>query len=183
MDVASLFLRETVIRLRQEYVPRIRTAIDGLTDEQVWWRPHPDTTSIGVLMRHLAGNVRQWILAGIDGQPDERERDTEFEGERHEDAAAVHARLEDTVRAACVVIDTMDPERLTDMYRIQGIRTSVLGAIYHVLEHFGWHTGQIVWIAKLARGAGHGIAFYDERALHDARGDTGPLSKAPDSGA
>lgn len=181
MDTASLFLRETVIRLRQEYLPRINTALENLTPEQIWWRPHADTTSIGVLLRHLAGNVRQWVLGGLDGQPDERERTAEFDGEHHDDATAVHALLESTVRDACRVIDTFPVAQLTEKYRIQGIRTTALGAIYHVLEHFSWHTGQIVWIAKLARGAGHGIAFYDDAALHAARGDTGPLAKGSDS--
>lgn len=181
MDTASLFLRETVIRLRQEYLPRIRAALENLTPEQIWWRPHDDTTSIGVLMRHLAGNVRQWILGGLDGQPDRRERPAEFDGAQHEDAAAVHAALESTVREACRVLDVFPGDQLTGTYRIQGIRTTALGAIYHVLEHFGWHTGQIVWMAKLARGAGHGIAFYDDDALHAGRGDTGAAAKAPDS--
>ena len=42
-------------------------------------------------------------------------------------------------------------------------------AVYHVVEHFSWHTGQITWIAKLRKGAQHGIAFYEDDSLNAAR--------------
>jgi uncharacterized damage-inducible protein DinB len=52
---------------------------------------------------------------------------------------------------------------------IQGFETTVLAAVLHVVEHFSWHTGQVVWIAKARSGAGHGLAFYDDAALARAR--------------
>ena len=51
---------------------------------------------------------------------------------------------------------------------IQGYELTTLEAVYHVLEHFAWHAGQITWIAKQAGGPGHGIAFYDDDRVNEA---------------
>ncbi|MDJ0974045.1 MAG: DinB family protein [Planctomycetota bacterium] len=171
IDAPTLFLRETVIRFRQEYLPRLDAALEGLSHDDIWWRPHDDITSIGALLRHLEGNVRQWILSGLGGDVDTRERRSEFADEARPAGDALLQALKETVQAACRYLDDLDPARLVDPVRIQGIRTTVLGAAYHVLEHFGWHTGQITWIAKLRRGEAHGIAFYDDDALDAARNE------------
>ena len=55
--------------------------------------------------------------------------------------------------------------------RIQGFETTPFRAVYHVVEHFGWHTGQAVWIAKARGGPGHGIAFYDDAKINQLRND------------
>jgi uncharacterized damage-inducible protein DinB len=171
MDAATLFLRETTIRFRQEYLPRIEAAVHGLGVDDIWWRPHEETTSIGVLLRHLEGNVRQWILSGLAAAPDERDRSAEFASEEHPGADALLDALRSTVDAACRFLDTMPAERLEEIVRIQGYRTSVLGAIYHVLEHFGWHAGQITWIAKLRKGTQHDVHFYDDHTLGAAHNE------------
>src|SRR3954452_23792908 len=49
-----------------------------LTDEQVWQRPRPEMNSVGNLITHLCGNLRQWIISGVGGSPDVRNRPAEF---------------------------------------------------------------------------------------------------------
>ena len=169
MDIGARFLRETTLRFRQEYLPRLEQALEPLEDADVWWQPHAETTSIGTLMRHLEGNIRQWILSGLGGAPDRRVRETEFAGEDRPTAAALLERLRTTTEAVCRFLDAFDPAKLGDTYRIQGFGTTAMGAVYHVLEHFGWHLGQITWIAKLRAGDTHGIAYYDDDALDAAR--------------
>ncbi len=168
MDIGARFLRETTLRFRQEYLPRLERALTPLDAADVWWRPHPETTSIGILMRHLEGNIRQWVLSGLGGAPDRRTREDEFAGETQATPAELLERLRTTTEAVCRVLDAFDPARLGDTYRIQGFGTTAMGAVYHVLEHFGWHLGQITWIAKLRAGAAHGIAFHDDDALDAA---------------
>ena len=58
---------------------RIAHCVAQLTDEQVWSRPRPDMNSIGNLVLHLTGNVRQLIVTGVGGVPDTRERQAEFD--------------------------------------------------------------------------------------------------------
>src|SRR5437660_316028 len=57
---------------------KIKHCLGQLSDEQVWWRYHPSLNSIGNLILHLCGNVRQWIVAGLGGGADGRDRPAEF---------------------------------------------------------------------------------------------------------
>ncbi len=170
-DVAQLFIRATTARFRDEYLPRIERALAGFPDASLWWRPHENTTCIGNLLLHLAGNVRQWICSGVGGASDGRDRAAEFAARDGSDGATLLAALRATVEEACEVIDALDAAALLERRRIQGFDTTVLEAVYHVLEHFGWHAGQITWIAKERLGEQHGIAFYDESAVNSARNE------------
>ena len=58
-------------KLRQ-LTERIGTCLGKLNEEQVWARGHENENAIGNLVLHLCGNVRQWIIAGVGGQPDAR---------------------------------------------------------------------------------------------------------------
>ena len=160
------FVEESARYLRDVYLPRMRRAVETLPEGDLWWRPHEGVTSVGNLLLHLEGNVRQWIVCGLGGAPDARDRGAEFVAREGASRADLLQALERTVGEACSVI-----ERQTDLDRAfdcQGIETRVLGAVYHVVEHFGWHTGQVVWIAKMRAGARHSIAFYDDAKLNDA---------------
>jgi hypothetical protein len=44
----------------------------------VWHRSQPGLNSIGNLILHLCGNLRQWVVAGLGGAPDVRNRPAEF---------------------------------------------------------------------------------------------------------
>ena len=57
---------------------RIRHCLGQLSDEQVWQRESEAMNSIGNLILHLCGNVRQWIVSGIGGAKDVRQRPNEF---------------------------------------------------------------------------------------------------------
>ncbi|MHC4959937.1 MAG: DinB family protein [Planctomycetota bacterium] len=156
------FQGESIEYLREIYMPRMRTAVEGIDPADTWWRPHEGVLSIGNILLHLAGNVRQWIVAGLGGAPDARDRGSEFAATEGADAATLLASLEATVGEACDVIAGLDD--LDRACTIQGFRTTPFRAVYHVVEHFSWHTGQAVWIAK-ARGAK--IAFYDDSKLNE----------------
>jgi uncharacterized damage-inducible protein DinB len=156
------FRGESIEYLNETYVPRLRAAVDGIDPADTWWRPHEGVLSIGNILLHLEGNVRQWIIGGLGGAAGARDRGSEFAASSGAGATALLAPLDATVREACEVI-----AGLTDLDRpctIQGFETTPFRAVYHVVEHFSWHTGQAVWIAK-ARGAR--IAFYDDDKLNE----------------
>ena len=77
--ITQALISEVNFRLFEECVPRIKNCLSRLTDEQIWWRPNPRSNSIGNLILHLCGNVRQYIVSGLGGSPDNRNRDYEFE--------------------------------------------------------------------------------------------------------
>src|SRR5436190_19039576 len=78
LPAARAFLRHARFRLRDDYLVKITAAMDELTDDQIWWRPNDASNSIGNLILHLCGNARQWIVAGVDGAEDTRDRASEF---------------------------------------------------------------------------------------------------------
>lgn len=145
--------------LGSEYLPRIRGCLEELPPDALWWRPNEASNSVGNLLLHLSGNVRQWIVSGVGGEEDVRERQAEFDAGGGSDAGTLLARLEHTVADADRVLADLDPDRLLEDLVIQGTHTTVLGAIYHVVEHFGMHTGQIAYITKLRTG--EDLGFYD----------------------
>lgn len=150
--IAEAFLSESRRFLLGDYLPKILICLETLSDEDVWWRGNDASNSIGNLVLHLAGNVRQWIIHGVGGAPDIRQRQAEFD-RREAIAAADLARLmRETLKEVDGVLARLDPASLLEPRRIQGLDTTVFGTIYHVVEHFSTHTGQIVMLTKLRTG-------------------------------
>jgi uncharacterized damage-inducible protein DinB len=152
-------------KLRQ-YLERIQVCLDKLTDDQVWARGHETENSAGNLCLHLSGNIRQWIISGVGGRPDTRDRDSEFAARGGLSKTDLFGRLSATVDEVCGVISSADSARLGEMVRIQGYDVTVLDAIYHIVEHFAYHAGQIVFITKALTGEDMG--FYRHLARNQA---------------
>lgn len=148
MSVESLFLDESAKSLRQ-LTSRIEACLARLTEEQIWARGSANENAIGNLALHLAGNVKQWIVASLGGAPDLRKRDEEFAARGGRAAQELLAHLKSTVEEAAAVIGSLDTERLTREYTIQKYQVSGLAAVYHVVEHFAQHTGQIIFATKM----------------------------------
>ena len=159
-EAGASFVCQSREYLRDEYLKKIETAIRPLTTEQLWWRANDASNSIGNLMLHLAGNVRQWIVGGV-GQGDlTRDRAREFATREMMPASALLAVLTDAVEASCAVLEKvegLDPAVLLEPREIQRFQTTVLGAIYHAVEHFSMHTGQIILLAKMQTGRDAGF--------------------------
>jgi uncharacterized damage-inducible protein DinB len=159
-DLAPRFIERSQYYLGTEYPAKIRAALRSIPADRLWWRPNERANSAGNLVLHLCGNLRQWVISGIGGAPDVRERDAEFaaiDGHTHD---ALLERLDTTCREAIEVIGRLDAESLAATRRIQGRETTVFSALYHVVEHFSGHTGQLVFLAKqLTPGA---VQFYDD---------------------
>lgn len=128
-----------------------------MSDEDLWWRPNAESNSVGNLLLHLAGNARQWIVSGVGGAPDARTRQTEFDERGPLPRADVVARFDAMLADVERVLRNLDPACLDEPRTIQGRDRTVFRAIYHVVEHFGMHTGQIMYITKLRTGD---LGFY-----------------------
>ncbi len=160
MSPESVFLKFSADKM-QQMCARIETCVDKLTPEQVWTRGAEKENAIGNLMLHLAGNVRQWILHGVGDQPDVRVRDAEFDARGDISVEELKRRLRSTVEEASALIRAVPPERLCEVRRIQThYEVTILEAIYHVVEHFSGHTGQIIFATKLMSGEDLGFYAY-----------------------
>lgn len=151
-SVDRLFLDFSITRLNQ-FTTQIIDCLGRLQEDQIWTRGSENENAIGNLVLHLSGNVRQWIVSAIGGAPDTRVRDREFAARGGVSALELAQGLRKTVAEAVVVLDGVTAGRLCDPLRIQARDTTVLEAVYHVVEHFAQHTGQIIYATKLATGA------------------------------
>ncbi len=150
-------------RMLDEYVPRIRKCTEILSEDQAWIVPGPFNNSVANLLMHLAGNVRQWILCGLGGDQDQRDRPFEFSGSRDQVDTPISAlmdRLEKTVQQAAAVVDNVTVDRwLEEMKFQERYAETVVGAVIHVVEHFSSHAGQIYAFTKQVTGKD--LKFYD----------------------
>jgi uncharacterized damage-inducible protein DinB len=158
MDNGAAFLAQSREYLIAHYLPKIRGSVDILSDADLWWRPHEAANSIGNLLLHLAGNIRQWVVSGVGGAPDRRDRAAEFARREPLSRIELLALITEAVFEADSVMAATDPASLSERRQVQGRTVTLLEAIYHAIEHFGMHTGQIVYIAKLRSGTD--LGFY-----------------------
>ena len=159
-DVTHVFLEFSRRKLLDHYWTRLRACVESLTDEQVWWRPNQASNSIGNLILHLNGNVRQWLVASFNRQDDLRDRPAEFASENGLTAFELLERLSATMSEAAAVLDRLAEADLVAHYEIQGYHVTGLEAVYQVVEHFGLHYGQIAYITKNV--IGRDLGFYRE---------------------
>ena len=150
--VARTFLDKSRHLIASDYVPRIERCLDRLADTDIWWRPNEASNSIGNLILHLCGNVTMWIIGGVGQLPFERHRQLEFDERRKISAPELRRRLNSVVQQADEVMSAVDSTDLLSRRQIQGYDVTVLEAIYHVVEHFGMHTGQIILLSKARVG-------------------------------
>jgi uncharacterized damage-inducible protein DinB len=157
---AEIFLARSRYWLTKEYPIKLRRCVDVLPPSVVWARPNASSNSIGNLITHLAGNVTEWILGGVGGQPVTRYRAGEFTQSEGADGSGLLDQLEVVLRDVDAVLSPLTDEDLRRSITIQARETTVLGAVYHVVEHFAMHTGQIILLAKIyAPGKIH---FYED---------------------
>ncbi len=158
-DSSREFIQQARRFLKEDYLPKIQHCLLSLNDDQVWWRANPESNSIGNLILHLSGNVRQWIVSGLGNGSDERDRDSEFERREVIPKNELSALLVETLQEVDEVLNDFDPKQLLREYKIQGTDVIALEAIFHVTEHFSMHTGQIIMLTKMM--AGTDLSFYD----------------------
>lgn len=156
-ETADLFLEEVRRSLLAHHLPRIRECLKMLSEKEIWWRPNSASNSVGNLVLHLMGNVRQWIISGLGGAPDHRDRDREFAEQGPIPRRSLLLELRKTVTEACHVLRRLSPQALSRRYTIQGFGVTGVAAVSHVVEHFAYHTGQIIFVTKLKRGRNLGF--------------------------
>jgi len=159
MDVARAFLDQSRRYLAHQYPTKIQRCLEVLPADALWRRDDASENSVGNLLLHLSGNVRQWIVSGVGGAPDARQRSAEFEA-RQGSASELLDGLLSTLREADEVLASLDGSSLAERRRIQGRDVNVLDAVYHVVEHFSMHTGQIILLTK--RYAPGRVQFYED---------------------
>lgn len=157
--LADHFLKYSAMKLR-EHFGQISRCAAMLSEEQVWYRPNDSSNSVGNLLLHLRGNTRQWIVGGIGGTPIDRDRQAEFDRREPVGSDKLVNDLRAALDEAIAVLEASGPETLLAVFAIQDYKISGIGAILHVVEHFAFHTGQIITTTKWLLDVD--LSLYDE---------------------
>ena len=157
-ETGQEFITRARHHLVDDFLPKIERCLERLTDDQIWWRPNEQSNSIGNLVLHLCGNARQWIVCGVGGAADARNRDAEFAQRDVVPRAELHSLLTRTLQDVDETLRGCNANGLLERRTIQGSDVSVLEAIFHVVEHFAMHSGQILMLTKMLTGSD--LKFY-----------------------
>jgi len=158
-EIGAAFVLKARDLFTNDYLPKIERCLERLTDEQVWWRPNEESNSIGNLVLHLCGNARQWIVCGVGGATDTRDRSQEFAERSLISRDDLLGSLQQTIVDVDKTLAGFDLSNLLQPRLIQGCDVITLDAIFHVVEHFSMHTGQIILLTKLLTESD--LGFYD----------------------
>jgi uncharacterized damage-inducible protein DinB len=148
-ELSQAFLAQARTHLQEDFLPKIERCLEKLSDEDVWWRAGDESNSIGNLILHLSGNVRQWIVCGVGGEEDTRKRQAEFDCREKLPRSELLSKLRTTLAEADAVLARVEPDELLATRTIQHCDVSALEAVFHVVEHFSMHTGQIILLTKI----------------------------------
>jgi uncharacterized damage-inducible protein DinB len=146
-EIAAIFLDYSIRKL-DDMTRCVEVCFGKLSDDQMWQRQADHENAIGNLILHLCGNMRQWIMHGVGGQPDIRTRDQEFAAAGNRSAAELLRLFQETVTDAKGVLAALPHERLTERTNPQGRDVTILEAIYQVVGHVQQHVGQIILLTK-----------------------------------
>jgi hypothetical protein len=138
---------------------RVKHCLGQLTDGQVWHRPGPGLNSIGNLVLHLCGNLRQWVVAGVGGAPDVRNRPAEFAEQGPVPKDELARTLEAVVGEAKRVLVGVNARQLAEVRRVQGFDVTGAAAVFDSVPHFRGHTQEIVHMTRLQLGDAYRFAW------------------------
>lgn len=155
-SIALLLIDETRFRLLEESIPRLRKCLEKMTSKQIWYRPNTHTVSAGNLVLHLCGNVRQWLISGLGGNPDQRIRQREFDEKGPIATKELLQMLDELALKIDQVLTSLPQADLTATRKIQGFEVNGVSILVHVVEHFSYHVGQVTFMVKSRLGVDMG---------------------------
>ena len=155
----QLLINDIRKRLFDENQIRISKCLELISEEQLWYKHNEHVNSIGNLILHLCGNVKQYICAGILREKDLRQRDQEFEASHSLTKVQILAHLNETMSIISAKLDHITPEMLIEDFSVQGFNENGTSILVHITEHFSYHVGQITYLTKFLNNVDTG--YYD----------------------
>lgn len=150
MEIEKEFIDQSILRLN-ENTPRIEKCLHQLSEKEIWRKPNANSNSMGNLMLHLYGNIRQYIISSLGDTADLRVRDAEFQAEGGLSKTDLMEKLKNVVEEATNVLVNLKKEKLLEKYAVQGFELTGIGIVIHVVEHYSYHTGQIAFYTKMLK--------------------------------
>ena len=157
-------------------------AIEQLENDELVKAPAPGSNSVAITMKHIAGNqLSRWTdFLTTDGEKPWRHRDQEFE-DAGWSRVEIMAHWEKGWSTLFEAIDALTPDDLEKHITIRSEPQTVMWAIERQISHYAYHVGQIVYVARMLKGADWqtlSIARGASSAYNDAMGhDTSEASQ------
>jgi len=176
METARIFLEESIKSFRG-LKSNAEKAIEQISDAEMHWSYNEDSNSIAIIIKHMAGNmISRWTdFLTTDGEKPDRNRDSEFE----DDFQSRQQIMDYWNRGWKVFLNTLNSLKEEDLLKTIYIRKephTVIRALQRQLAHYGYHCGQIVYVAKQVKGK-------DFKTLSIARGESSKyITEVPKSG-
>ena len=148
-NLLSLEFTSQAIKRMNQSTEKITACMQQLDEKDVWLSPNENLNSVGNLILHLCGNIRQHIISALGGQRDHRTRDLEFSMKGGITKSDLITKLQNTAAEATAIIEQMGEEQLLRKRIAQGVSHSGVDSIVHFTEHYSYHTGQIIFLTKL----------------------------------
>ena len=146
--VALEALRSRITRI----IPtQIKSCVDELSEDQLWWRPNEQANSVGNLVLHLSGSMRHYLSRGVGGIEYNRDRPAEFAERGPLPKAQVLAIFDETIDQAAEVLGSFDSARFIEPTDKQNYVPTMFDLILNISIHLATHAGQIVYITKMLK--------------------------------
>ena len=156
------FVENTIYRM-DENTRKIEACLGELNEDEIWKKPNKSSNSVGNQILHLCGNIRQYIIASLGHNEDTRTRDAEFTTTSGFDKNELMQMLATTLNEAKQIIKNASEAEMLRSRPVQAYEYTGLGNVLHVLEHYSYHTGQIIfWVKQLKN---KDLGFYNDRDL------------------
>ena len=139
------------IQYIDENTAKLKACLDELDEADTWRRPNDHSNSVGNLLLHLSGNIRQWVISSLGNIEDSRQRETEFAATGGYTRSELKEKLFSTVEEAKAIIKNMTLAEILKKRKVQGYSYSGISIVLHVTEHYSYHTGQIIFWTKLLK--------------------------------
>jgi len=151
------FIEAAIYRM-DENSQKLTRCIAEFNEAEIWKRPSQNSNSVGNIILHLCGNIRQYAVSSLGGKEDIRERDKEFSAEGGYSKTELSEKFIDVVNEAKNIIQNISADELLRKRQVQGFTQSGIGIIVHVTEHLSYHTGQIIFWTKILKNKD--LGFY-----------------------
>jgi Protein of unknown function (DUF1572) len=151
-EALSTALGQTLTEELTKSFGRIRHCMDQLTDLQVWQRPDDKMNAIGNLVLHLVGNLGQYVVSGVGGATDVRNRSAEFSARGPMAKSELLGKLEVVVADARAALERQSEAEWLKARRIQGYEMDALHAAARSVAHFRGHEQEIIHMTRALLG-------------------------------
>ncbi|HWO02600.1 MAG TPA: DinB family protein [Blastocatellia bacterium] len=127
---------------------QIRSCVEELSEEQLWWRPNEQANSVGNLVLHMSGSMRHYLSNRVGGIQYERDRPAEFAERGPVPKQQLLETFDETIRQAAQILDSFDTSRFLDATDEPNYVPTVFDLIFNIAIHLATHAGQIVYVTK-----------------------------------